>query len=65
MLGVGTGDWGLLHEQQLFRLKTGGGTGVLGVGTGDGTYTWRCFTINKQPFRLVTGGTGVIHGDVR
>ena len=29
-----------------------GGTGVLGVGTGDGTYTWRCFTMNKQPFRL-------------
>ena len=27
VLGVGTGDWRLLHEQQLFRLKTGGGLG--------------------------------------
>ena len=50
VLGMGTGEWGLVHgdvstmnKQPPFRLGTGWGTGVLGVGTGE----W-----------------GLIHGDV-
>ena len=63
-------------NQQPFRLGTGGDWGFRGGDRGQGTYTWRCSTMNKQqPFRLGTGGgtgvlgvgtgdRGLIHGDV-
>ena len=44
-------------NQQPFRLGTGGDWGFRGGDRGQGTYTWRCSTMNKQqPFRLGTGG---------
>ena len=50
-----------------------GDWGFRGGERGQGTYTWRCSTMNQQPFRLGTGGDclgvgsrdrGLIHGDV-
>ena len=54
--------------------ELGGDWGFRGGDRGQGTYTWRCSTMNQQPFRLGTGGdwgfrggdrdSGLIHGDV-
>ena len=41
-------------NQQPFRLGTGGDWGFRGGDRGQGTYTWRCSTMNKQPFRWGT-----------
>ena len=37
-------------NKQPFRLGTGGDWGFRGGDRGLGTYTWRCSTMNKQPF---------------
>ena len=61
VLGVGTGDRGLRLGQVLQRTNNPlgcelGGWGFRGGDRGEGTYTWRCSTMNKQqPFRLGTG----------
>ena len=68
VLGVGTGDWGHGDVIQWTNIhlgwELGRGWGFRGVDWGLETYTWRCYTMKKQPFRLGTGDWGLIHGDV-
>ena len=68
VLGVGTGDWGHGDVIQWTNIhlgwELGRGWGFRGVDWGLETYTRRCYTMNKQPFRLGTGDWGLIHGDV-
>ena len=57
VLGVGTGDWRLIRGDVIQWTSNH-------LGWELGTYTWRCDTMNKQPFRLGTGDWGLVHGDV-
>ena len=43
-------------NKQSCRLGTGGGLDFRGGDWGLWTYTWRCSTMNKQPFTFGTGG---------
>ena len=47
-------------NKQPFRLGTGGGWGFRGGDWGLGS--WRCYRMNKQPFRLGGGFRGVDWG---